>query len=55
MSHLSPPSPECHPPTPTQCVEEVVLPPLAQCHHYINVTNGIEAAPALQALGLPYR
>lgn len=35
--------------------EDVPLPPLSQCHHYINLTNGIEAVPRLQALGLSYR
>lgn len=45
------------PPTPfhAQCVELLELPPLAACHHYINLTNGIEVAPSLQLLGLPYR
>lgn len=38
-----------------RCVEEIALPPLAQCHHYINLTNGIEAVARLQQLGLPYR
>ncbi len=38
-----------------QCVEDIQLPPLAECHHYINLTNGIEAIPRLQQLGLPYR
>ena len=35
-------------------MEEVSLPPLARCHHYINLTNGVEAVPRLQALALPY-
>ncbi|KAL4447627.1 hypothetical protein ABPG75_004846, partial [Micractinium tetrahymenae] len=38
-----------------RCVEDIQLPPLAECHHYINLTNGIEAIPRLQQLGLPYR
>lgn len=38
-----------------RCVEEVDVPPLATCHHYINMTNGIEVIPRLQALSLPYR
>ena len=32
----------------------VRLPPLSACHHFINLTNGVEAAPRLQALGLPH-
>ncbi|KAI7837578.1 hypothetical protein COHA_008591 [Chlorella ohadii] len=36
------------------CVELLELPPLAACHHYINLTNGIEAVPSLQLLQLPY-
>lgn len=40
---------------PEQCVEVIQLPPLAECHHYVNLTNGIEAIPRLQQLGLPYR
>lgn len=31
------------------------LPPLAACCHFVNLTNGIEALPRLQALGLPYQ
>jgi hypothetical protein len=42
------------PPWCLQCVEEVQLPPLASCRHYINLTNGLEAVPRLQALGLDY-
>lgn len=38
-----------------RCVEVIQLPPLAECHHYVNLTNGIEAIPRLQQLGLPYR
>jgi hypothetical protein len=37
-----------------QCVEDVQVPPLTACRHYLNLTNGVEAAPGLQALGLPY-
>ncbi len=36
-------------------MELLELPPLAACHHYINLTNGIEAVPSLQLLQLPYR
>ena len=38
-----------------QCVAEVQLPSLADCHHYVNLTNGIEALPRLLELDLPYR
>jgi hypothetical protein len=36
-------------------VEDVWLPSLATCWHYVNLTNGVEAVPALRALRLPYR
>jgi len=35
-------------------VEDLPLPSLAACRHYINLTNGIEAVPRLQRLGLPH-
>lgn len=38
-----------------QCVEDVRLPALPACRHYVNMTNGVEAVPALRALDLPYR
>ena len=31
------------------------LPPLARCRHFVNLTNGLEALPVLQQLGLNYR
>ena len=31
------------------------LPHLAECRHYINLTNGIEAIPTLDQLGLSHR
>lgn len=31
------------------------LPPLEQCRHFVNLTNGIEALPTLQVLGLQVR
>jgi hypothetical protein len=31
------------------------LPPLHTAHHFINLTNGLEALPLLTRLGLPHR
>ncbi|GFH26380.1 magnesium chelatase [Haematococcus lacustris] len=31
------------------------LPPLPQCKHFVNLTNGVEALPMLQDLGLSFR
>jgi hypothetical protein len=31
------------------------LPPLHTAHHFVNLTNGLEALPLLAALGLPHR
>lgn len=31
------------------------LPPLAECWHFVNLTNGLEAVPTLRALGLPFQ
>lgn len=31
------------------------LPPLRECSHHINLTNGIELLPVLQELNIPYR
>ena len=31
------------------------LPPLTECSHHVNLTNGIELIPVLDQLGLPYR
>lgn len=42
------PFPKCKPP------QIQPLPPLKQCSHFLNLTNGIEAAPMLDALQLPY-
>lgn len=33
----------------------ITIPPLANCYHYVNLTNGLEAIPHLTALGLPYQ
>ena len=38
-----------------QLVEAVPLPSLRECSHYVNLTNGAEALPALQRCGLPFR
>lgn len=39
----------------SQLLASQPLPRLAGSRHYVNLTNGIEAIPALEALGLPYR
>ena len=31
------------------------LPPLTECSHHVNLTNGIELIPVLDDLGLSYR
>jgi hypothetical protein len=33
---------------------EIRLPPLAQCQHFVNLTNGLEAVPLLTQRGLPF-
>jgi len=31
------------------------LPPLTECSHHVNLTNGVELIPVLDELGLQYR
>ena len=37
-----------------QMMRDIIIPPLAECHHYVNLTNGLEAIPHLRQLQLPY-
>lgn len=40
---------------PPQLLPGAQLPELSSARHFLNLTNGIEAIPTLEGLGLPYR
>jgi hypothetical protein len=39
----------------TQLLEDSRLPDLRSCRHFVNLTNGLDLAPILRQLELPFR